>query len=901
MGIAGAAETVRKRIGGGQVPLVRCGRRGGLLLLLLLGGLAAGCNANPVPAGMKEAGDGTDPFVRQPLNPWAVSLPDTDQHHTGTTTAAAQHRFGQSFRATQANLHAVAVRLVSPPQPATDAVFRLAASADGPALRTVPLHTADWTGNPYLTVDFAPLPDSAGRTYWAEFVEPTVPLSPTLTARMSDFDSYSAGAATLDGQPQRTADLTFRTFYSAGPLDLLGDVGRGLIENAGFMLAALLFLLLPGGALLQWIGLLTYTADAPGLSAGQRLLAAPGVSLLVWPVLLLLAHLTHISMSGPRLWAGVGLAGLALVGGLWRERQIGRRTGPAGRARWTFADGLFWATLVLVTALTLSSRLRALRDLAAGLGIDAYHHTAIAVLFLRDGGIPDNYAPYAPLASFTYHFGFHAWVAALGWLHGAAGLDLPTLMPLAGQALGALLVPTFTLFGWRVLGSRWLGLTAAGLAGLVCIFPAYYVNWSRYPQLLGVVLLPVAWTLLFEALAPVLQPHADRSPARADLPAGTVRSWTVRLIWPLAAGITAAGLFLSHYRLFLMYVTYAGGYVLWLLISRWIAARRAVGERRLPTGLLGRGATAALIAGIILLPWLLNVRANFIVRFSGSTDPRYRDIYDVLGRLGDTPILYWSTAALLTLGGLGLLWALWRRDVPVLLLAWWTALHVLLGAPSRLPGSGYVDSITVVTSAFLPLCLLAALTLVRGGAWLLTRRPAGQRMLLHPAGQTMMVAVGLLIGGYGALRALPLIEAWPFITAADRTALARLAATSPPQAQVLAAAFAYPWAPQTPQGADGGLWAPLLAGRAASVPMLPAYNERVPNADYFTQTQQLAQAQPGLSAGRTDAWATVRAAGITYLYIGSRSTVLDPARLLAQPAQVTPVFHQDDAWLFRLK
>src|SRR2546423_337066 len=79
---------------------------------------------------------------------------------------------------------------------------------------------------------------------------------------------------------------------------------------------------------------------------------------------------------------------------------------------------------------------RAIRDLARGLGIDAYHHTAIAQLFVQNGGIPDNYEPFAPLTSFTYHFGFHAWTAALAWLHGPASLDMARLMPLAGQAVG---------------------------------------------------------------------------------------------------------------------------------------------------------------------------------------------------------------------------------------------------------------------------------------------------------------------------------------------------------------------------------------------------------------------------------------------------------------------------------
>ena len=81
-----------------------------------------------------------------------------------------------------------------------------------------------------------------------------------------------------------------------------------------------------------------------------------------------------------------------------------------------------------------------MRDLVAGMNLDAYHHTLIAEMFVKSGGIPSNYivdpatGVYAPLASFTYHFGFHALIAAVGWLSELTSTtDMLTLMPMTGQ------------------------------------------------------------------------------------------------------------------------------------------------------------------------------------------------------------------------------------------------------------------------------------------------------------------------------------------------------------------------------------------------------------------------------------------------------------------------------------
>src|SRR5439155_22717720 len=111
----------------------------------------------------------------------------------------------------------------------------------------------------------------------------------------------------------------------------------------------------------------------PKLSVGQRLLAAPGVSLLAWPVALLLLHLVHIPVSAPVVWAGVIAAGGLLAAGVWWQRRQRATAGrpPAPRSI-SFADVLFWATLAAVFGLTLISRWATIRDLVAGMGLDAY-------------------------------------------------------------------------------------------------------------------------------------------------------------------------------------------------------------------------------------------------------------------------------------------------------------------------------------------------------------------------------------------------------------------------------------------------------------------------------------------------------------------------------------------------
>ena len=84
-----------------------------------------------------------------------------------------------------------------------------------------------------------------------------------------------------------------------------------------------------------------------------------------------------------------------------------------------FSKKLLIKLVFLITLLiTIFVGIYSIKEIVVGLGSDSYHHTLITQLILDKGKIPDNYLPYAPIVSFTYHFGFHSLAAAFSWLSG---------------------------------------------------------------------------------------------------------------------------------------------------------------------------------------------------------------------------------------------------------------------------------------------------------------------------------------------------------------------------------------------------------------------------------------------------------------------------------------------------
>ena len=143
-----------------------------------------------------------------------------------------------------------------------------------------------------MRVSFPPLSGSAGVTYTLVLELPGRPLSSVIGIHYNTFDALSSGQMYVDGKS--TSGDTLNAFYRYDMGSLWSDIGGTLGNRSWLLLSWLALLLLPGVALVLWL--------PNGLTAGQRLLAAPALSVLVLPVFLLITRSLGIKLGTVTMW-----------------------------------------------------------------------------------------------------------------------------------------------------------------------------------------------------------------------------------------------------------------------------------------------------------------------------------------------------------------------------------------------------------------------------------------------------------------------------------------------------------------------------------------------------------------------------------------------------------------------
>ncbi|HST06233.1 MAG TPA: hypothetical protein VLQ48_16080, partial [Chloroflexia bacterium] len=593
----------------------------------------------------------------------------------------------QSFVSTRDNLSRVEIQLAEPfvtPIPPDMGIMLI----KGEGLGGAPLYATRLdasqiitdSGVSSLSFAFPPIANSAGVTYTFALQTTGYSVNSILQPAYSPIDALSSGTMYTEDGPQ-PGDLTIATYYHYDLAWLLGDTWNAIGSNLFDILAWLALFLLPGMALLLWL--------PNGLNMGQKLMAAPGLSALCVPLMYLLASLAGIPVGPNKLWAllAVCAAAIAVQGARYMlnranrtKDELQRTTSNLRPTTYDLQFIAFWASFVLVMVVTIATRLISLRDIPAGEGIDAYHHTLITALFLRDAGIPAGYAPFAPFASFTYHFGFHSLSATIAWLTGSTGItNLMPLVPRVGQIVSCVLpIPSLVLFGWRVRGNRWVGLTAGAFAGLLSVVPAFYGEWSRYTQGLGLAVLPVAWVLFIETISRM---PGDQQRVTPDL-RSKIYDLGPRIV---LAVLGAAGMFLTHYRIAIIYVVLVGLYVAWCILVQWKRMRSAQATpiplskyiSRITPYLLST-ALVGLLTVVVLLPWLLNLRSNFVTNFIDKSGQNLDAYFATAERLGPAILSHPSLVRLALLSALGLAilgWRTWRSR------GWGVLLGMIAGLP----------------------------------------------------------------------------------------------------------------------------------------------------------------------------------------------------------------------------
>lgn len=775
----------------------------------------------------------------------------------------ADHTIGQTFVSRRDGLNAIEVLLADYEESDRSVASLELVLLEGllerreVARTTIPAETI--VHNLSFRFQFARQCDSAGRSYLLQVSAPqaSTPARATLWAHSADL--YAEGTLLNDDQPV-PGDLTFWCYYDMQGGTLTSEVFRQAWGGLGHLPSLVLLLLAPGYLLARC---LPRSRDEDGFDLLGMCLS---LSVAVVPVALLLVSQTRLELNGWIIRVCGGLLGVVTAALLARDLFQGRWRKPRGT---TAALGI---GLTLVVGIGLFLRALHALDLTGPLWVDAVHHTLLGRLIIERGGIPGDYFPYVEVSPGTYHFGFHSLVAAQHWLTGEPLSALPGTLLQLGQALSGLAGLPLYVLGKRWGKSRWAGLAAAVVPSALSLLPAYYVSWSRYPQLTGLVILPVA-IVLFEKLLRMQRWH-----------------------WGLAGAtaVALAGLIVTNLRVAAFLAVYVAISLLGTTLRRRYDGR-AMGIPWV------RVLAVGLAAVVLTSPWLL----PSIWHLGFPEAEQWPTAQDTLsfGFVRYGPGRYVVPVALVGIA-LGLLW----RNRRALLLLFWTGLLVLMANPHLLglnpggplgrwiPGlSGtrfgpLVDDLSVGISLYVPVSLGVALGC--GVLANLARRLNWQaRSWIRWAGAALVV--GLSLWGVDNLKNVVSRDT-ALLTEADLEAMAWIEDRTPEDALFLINGYA--WLPEIYAGSDGGYWITPLTGRRTWPP--PALYG-LGTESYVLQVNEVVQEAMEQREGE-DLYDLLKGYGFTHVYLGPYGGPLTPETFDSRP-HFQPAYRENGVWIFALK
>lgn len=638
-------------------------------------------------------------------------------------------------------------------------------------------------------------------------------------------------------------------------------------------LVALARLGLAFGVVMFAPGWLLLHANCTSADPFQRFALYVTVSLAVWSSVLLWTSTLGLVLNEAMVLTAVLLLAAVSVAWFLIERGHVPRTFVSARflqggllslPRDRVSLGVF-----AVFILALFVRFVAVRGLVIPMWVDSYQHTLIVQLIQAHGALPTDYAPYAPLARFTYHFGFHSAAALFAWL---SGLDPPRAILILGQAINAAAALGAYLLAGSLTGERKAGLGAALLVGLVLLEPAGFVNWGRYTLLTGLVVLPAAFVLARQFVEDV----------------------TVSWYHLLLAVIAVSGVALAHYSaaLILCCLLLAYGFVV-CLPRVWQRVPPSPGQVARRCGILALGVL------VMLLPWLIHLYLATRTGDSVALTPILTNALprEVASMRGYLTVRWMSDGLAVLLASAGATLAVfqrrWRICSLVLMIPLLIALPSVgqLFSPLAFPGVvlSQVNPDTIALALYLPIAALAGYALC--GVWNWTHRRRAARIVLA-------IALGLTgLVGFVRLAQIrnPSLE---LVRPADLAAFDWVQSHTPPDAVFLTnVAF---WQGNLVVGTDAGYWLPILARRKMLA--LPAlYSSEKPDRQAVLELRDVARIERDASILQSAQLCALRARGVRFIYVGAiRSGPLKPAQLRAAGDRVRRIYSKDGAQVYEI-
>lgn len=777
--------------------------------------------------------------LAQPADP-LVAL-DQNQPRLDQAAPIPQGRssLAQTFVAAHNGLSAVELLAVVHAPASPQSTFKLSLLD---ANRIV-IDTADFQGfqpNDSLRLDFSPQPHSGGQTY-----QLLLEGSPdnTSTVWAYSLNGYEPGSLSLGGA-SILGDLRFSTSYTYLWKDMLQDVAVSLGRLGTFAIPLWLILFAPGLLWLDLMNRLHRFRLSPWVHWGMALGLSLALLPLAWLWITVLGlHTGAMALGAVYLLIGVTVIGRYLVSLLRR------------RLPWV-PPSIHDLSMLFILGLSLTTSLLATRDLAFPPWVDSPHHFIIARLLVETGRIPTNYLPLLPVDQFVYHFGFHALVVSFHWLTSQTLLEAFLFL---GQILNGLAPLAVYTFVTGLTTRPRAGLVAAFFVGLVSLFPGYYLSWGRYTQLTGMLIFAPALAAFWNAAVS----GDDNPPAHRP---GEI----------ITAALLAAGLLLTHYRLFIFYLIFA------------VVALVAGNKRGRQQVIL-----AAAFSVLLLFPRLL--RLGFQALWPALTSSP--GLAAPTG-YNNFPVNYfqsnlekgWILIALVAAG-----WGLLRLNQSIILTVGWVA--ATFAFLNIGPGTWVANNNSWAITLFLP----GSLALGWGmDQWLeLIGRLLNMNWFRRTLGFGMLafVAGGMAYAGVQGLRVHISIANPATILATSEDATALTWIQQHISEDSLFFINGWNWQHGLWAGPDGGSWIWPLTGRQTTLPPVDySFQE-----EWALEIRTFNEKAMQISDWNTpEALALLQAAGVTHIFIGAKGGNLKP-EMFTQSPNYRLLYTNGAAWVFELQ
>ena len=676
---------------------------------------------------------------------------------------------GQTFVARHSGLSGIEVWLAPTRTGQGNLRLNLAADpADQSTIASAALPTAEIQGPGFYRFSFSPLRDSHSRYYYAvlELDGDDAMLVGTAAA-----SNYLDGSLHVNNAPV-AGQAAFRLTYSHGSI-VLDSVRFGLECTARLLVAGLLFVV-PGWALLVVMQKRRQAVRFDHWAEGLGV--AVGLSLAAYPLLMLWLNVVHVRAGSLIAYLPV-LGGLAVL--LWNHRPWRVRLSALGAAASQYRRGpnmLPDIALVVVSLLASVGCLVALRGLDMPLWYDSVQHGVMVQRILESGGLYTSWDPYAPYGTFSQQFGFHANVAAWAWI---TGMATPQAVIWGGQIISLFAVLALYPVGYRIRGP-WAGVGAVFVASAFLVFPAYYTNWGRYPQMTGQALLCIAGWWLWQLW------HNERGWRAGDL---------------LLGACLIVGTVLSYYRM--------AFHLLAFVVAVWLVAANPLRRFTEHKRWLALGLTALAVL-VLFSPWLFNLAGSYVLSgeagfgAAGAFKPGFWDQVKGMSIGWRTPL-----ALVIVVGTLVAAWG--KGGALALPVVWFWMLETLpVVRLLPLPAVGIIQSFTIDTSLYMPQAwiwgALAGLAVER---WRLMSR----RWLLW-----LVVVIVTAVGVWRLPVQLRIIDrAYDLSTRPDLRAASWIRVSLPQDAFFLINGVVYTDGYSALAG-DAGAWLALLTQRGVVIP-----------------------------------------------------------------------------------